>query len=1674
VSSSLQANGNTKAASTTRTLAESIPEGGTVQCIHDNGRIYRWVNQELCEYPNTNIASTWDEYWREDIMTVDCTSLTIGIPMVQRTAAPNTNEEVVAIIEGRTVQCLDDNQNLYRWTKGQLRLYPSGPIATSWDDNWRNFQTVDCTSLTFGSPMLKKGLVEDISKVGEGKTVQCYGDDQNRVFRWTLGLLRHYTTGLIATSWDENWRTSITIVDCTSLEYGSPMLKKGITSDIITSVTNGGGGSSQGVIVNIVEGEAIQCENDNQNLYRWTDGELRLYPTGSIATSWDDNWRNFQTVDCTSLTIGSPMVEKTVSGTLAEGQTVQCLDDIESLYRWTNSKLRLYPSGSIASSWDENWRDSIKRVDCSSLAVGSPMLEKFVTIEITSPPDGIIRIPEGEAVQCLGDGENVFRWTDNKLRQYTSSTIASSWDENWSTSVQVVDCTLLVFGSPMLENGIADGIPSITEGKTVQCDDDIQNIYRWTDGQLRLYPDGQTASSWDENWRSFQKVDCTHLAFGSPMIKKVVVLEFNSDSEEVSQPISEEEAISMENMIIITEGGTVECEGDNQNIYRWTNNQLRLYPNGPIASSWNKNWRDSIVIVDCTSLVFASPMEMKTITIDIDEGRAVQCEGAPCIFRWTNGQLRPYAGPSVASSWDENWRNSHIMYDCTDLPLGSPMLEKGIADHIIEGGTVKCDDGDQNLYRWTNDQLRHYTSVSVASSWNENWQNLIQIVDCTVLPFGSPMLEKGLPDIVEGRAVQCDGDDEDIYRWVHGQLRLYPSAAIASLWDQTWRNFILKTDCTSLSLGSPMLDIPQEGETVQCEGDDLHFYRWTNGQLRSYPNDSIASSWDENWSNSVQIGDCRVLPFGSPLSAYGLPDILEGRTVQCDNDNINVYRWTNDQLRLYPNTSIASSWNTNWRDFIQQVDCTFLTVGSPMLKKEGMITITEGRSVQCLGDEQNMYRWTGGQLRLYPSTIIASSWDENWRNFVKIDCTSRVFGSAMIERSVIEYSNEEDISEGTIVNIIEGRSVKCLGDEEKIYRWTNDQLRLYQSGSIASSWDENWRESIKTVDCTSLTIGAPMLKKESIVSITEGRAVQCINDTQSIYRWTNGLLRVYPDSTIATSWDENWRNYLKVDCTSLTVGIPMVKNVVIVEGSCVQCLDNNQSLYRWTDGELRLYPSGPIATSWDDNWRNFQTVDCSSLTIGSPMVKNVGILEGRCVRCLGDNQSLYRWTNGELRLYPSGPIATSWDDNWRNFQTVDCTSLTIGSPMVENALATNTSGGNLPTDISDGTSIDNVVISEGMAVQCLGEEQNIYRWTGDLLRLYPNGQILNSWDSNWRNTLEKIDCTSLTIGNPMLMKGSIDIVVGGVSVQCLNDSEHIYRLTNSLRHYPSGPIATSWDTNWRNFQDLDCTFIPIGSPMSKREGTLDLSDEGLTVRCLDDDQRIYRWTNNQLRLYPSGPIAASWNENWRNFQNVNCTSLSIGSPMSLKGEILRGIAEGSAIRCSNDVQSIYRWTEGLLRLYPSGPIATSWDKNWRNFKSIDCTSMTIGSPMVEKGSMEVVDGLPVRCLDDTTRIYRLMKTLRLYPSGPIATSWDPEWRNFETIDCSFLSIGSPMMKKGELSEGSAVQCLDDVEHIYRWSNGELRLYPNGPIASMWDENWRSFKKVDCTSLVYGPIMTSKI
>jgi hypothetical protein len=106
-------------------------------------------------------------------------------------------------------------------------------------------------------------------------------------------------------------------------------------------------------------------------------------------------------------------------------------------------------------------------------------------------------------------------------------------------------------------------------------------------------------------------------------------------------------------------------------------------------------------------------------------------------------------------------------------------------------------------------------------------------------------------------------------------------------------------------------------------------------------------------------------------------------------------------------------------------------------------------------------------------------------------------------------------------------------------------------------------------------------------------------------------------------------------------------------------------------------------------------------------------------------------------------------------------------------------------------------------------------------------------------------------------------------------------------------------------------------------------------------------------------------------------------------------------------------------------------------------------------------------------------TLQHYPNPPIASSWDSDWRNMKTIDCTTYVAGEPLqtLNTSNFTIGQSVACRPKNSGVglYRYSDKNImRQYTTAEIANLWDKNWTQYKWGDCSTYTAGDIMTEKI
>lgn len=140
----------------------------------------------------------------------------------------------------------------------------------------------------------------------------------------------------------------------------------------------------QGAILNI--GQSVKCDGTDTlagpgAVYRY-DGSNKLqhYPSPTIATSWDYNWRSAKTIDCSKFNKGDSLNFRLAPlKDLNNGQSVKCNDPSSAaVYRYDKdiNKIRQYPNPTVAKSWDPLFYLNFYTIDCNNVETGDLMTIK--------------------------------------------------------------------------------------------------------------------------------------------------------------------------------------------------------------------------------------------------------------------------------------------------------------------------------------------------------------------------------------------------------------------------------------------------------------------------------------------------------------------------------------------------------------------------------------------------------------------------------------------------------------------------------------------------------------------------------------------------------------------------------------------------------------------------------------------------------------------------------------------------------------------------------------------------------------------------------------------------------------------------------------------------------------------------------------------------------------------------------------------------------------------------------------------------------------------------------------------------------------------------------------------------------------------------------------------------
>ncbi len=697
--------------------------------------------------------------------------------------------------------------------------------------------------------------------------------------------------------------------------------------------------SNTGILSNIVkEGTPVKCDSTSPTVYRWSYGKLLAYPSQDIASSWDPQSNSFGIYDCGSYTMSGNMTQKPKNG-----DVIKCNNSLDkyNLYDSSSNKLTYYP---------------------------------------------II--------------------TDNILRQYGNYTNSNIWN---NSIFQTQDC--IQYDPSMINlnfNTDSQSLPlpsQVTDnslfknGSNVRCNkQSSSNIYRYVkeNDALIHYSTPELSNTWDNNWENYFLYDCSRNWSHNSGVNYNIMSSKPSD------------------------GSLIKCSDDN-NYYRYTNsnNNILLYKTPAIA----KQYSDSQLLQGDELTISEYKQNFKVFpSYNIDDTPNYTFYFECCIEN-INDITRNILHNATDKVWPIDSNNRKPCVDITGLdnpPENRIQITHSTEDNgnsniisnfvatpgkwfaccfIVNKRTMftyfgnKNDNEDGILYKDnTITGKSNFTWGSkIKNGWLWNATNLnngfIKVRNVRFWPF---VMALDWPETFNPIEMV---DEINPYTNKPTGNKIATTAFPSSI---NCKAFV-KSNVNFLPTQTIVKDINiKDGDTIVC-GNNSQKYRYKSDldKLYKYPSDSIAKSWDPNYTNYKGY-DC-----GTRTDVAGTLEQKpeNNNVIKCSDDN-KSYRYINDtnSLEWYMNDTIIEQYNKGWTviDRKPYQDCNqFKTnrttfVPNQQLNSEITSSLHDGASLKCNNTEP-IYRYNKrfNILMKYPSNDIAISWDpRSVDNFYSYTCDS--------------------------------------------------------------------------------------------------------------------------------------------------------------------------------------------------------------------------------------------------------------------------------------------------------------------------------------------------------------------------------------------------------------------------------------------------------------------------------------------------------------------------------------------------------------------------------------------------------------------------------------------------------------------------------------------------------------
>ena len=334
-----------------------------------------------------------------------------------------------------------------------------------------------------------------------------------------------------------------------------------------------------------------------------------------------------------------------------------------------------------------------------------------------------------------------------------------------------------------------------------------------------------------------------------------------------------------------------------------------------------------------------------------------------------------------------------------------------------------------------------------------------------------------------------------------------------------------------------------------------------------------------------------------------------------------------------------------------------------------------------------------------------------------------------------------------------------------------------------------------------------------------------------------------------------------------------------------------------------------------------------------------------------------------------------------------------------------------------------------------------------------------------------------------------DTTKSNISVLCgKNDikgrklqNRYKYNSNKILDWYPNNAIAQSHDPLWDRPQIIDCTGFSRGINLRLNRAT------DKTYNCTDTTTlNLHPLPNNKYKLvyengdfnlkwYPNDIIAAMHDPQYISAPSINCEGINVSdNPMEHRKII------DNSYKCIDNktinqfgTNNIFRYTvDNTIRNYPSNLIAQSWDINYMNAPSIECSNMKYGTPL----EYNYQHNKSYRCNEpsalspNTTFLYRNSGTIPQYSKykiEAIADSWDTSWKTAPLVDCSDIQLDNRLNLKG-IKYGSIIKCSSglstDGQYIYLNNTGVTTINGESSLENITAWYGNQFSTINCNGL----------